>query len=202
QGVERGAGIEVAATLLTVLQGQQQLRHGHALFLEQVLVGMGEADLADRRRGLLVLQRQRTTCQAELPSPERDSAGGHDDDLLAAPAHALQVLHQGLQPGAVEPATALVNQQRGTDLDHDATRLGQQQGTCGRMAAARLHVGGATIAALSPLPAVIAGPKLHFRQRTMSQERPWAEITNPSKASGTRTSRRMRPSACCPSTKT
>ena len=120
--VERGARVEVATPLLAVLQRQQHLRDGDVVVLEQFLVGVRQADLAHGRGRLLLLQRQHPIGQAQLAAPEGDGAGRHEDDLLAPAAQSPQVIHQGLQPGAVEPPGLLVDQQRRAHLDHDAAR--------------------------------------------------------------------------------
>ncbi len=56
QGIEGAARIEVAAALLGVAQGQQNLRDGDFVRLQQLLVGMREANLTDRRSRLTLLE--------------------------------------------------------------------------------------------------------------------------------------------------
>ena len=83
QRVQGVAGIQVAPPLLGVGQSQQDLRHGDAVMGERRLIGMGEADLAGRGGGLLVLQADRPSLgQAEMAAAQGDRAGGHHDDVL------------------------------------------------------------------------------------------------------------------------
>ncbi len=58
QRVQRGAGVQVAAAVLGVVQRQQQLRGGQAVGGQRLGPGLGQADLADRGGGLLFLQPQ------------------------------------------------------------------------------------------------------------------------------------------------
>ena len=66
QGVAR---IEIAATLLRVAEGQEDLGDGQSPLAPELLVGVGETDLPDRGRGLALLQRERTFGQPELWRP-------------------------------------------------------------------------------------------------------------------------------------
>ena len=58
QRVQRAAGIQVAAALLGIAQGQQDLRHGDLVRLEQFLIGVREPDLPDRGSRLALLEFQ------------------------------------------------------------------------------------------------------------------------------------------------
>ena len=81
QGAERGAGIQVAAAVLAVLEREQELRGRQPLGRERIRPGAGQADLPDRGGGLLLLQLQLLAGQAEGAAGERDGAGGDQDDL-------------------------------------------------------------------------------------------------------------------------
>ena len=59
QRLERGARIQVAPAALAVLEREQHLRDRDALLFEQLLVGVRQANLADRGGGLAFLQPQR-----------------------------------------------------------------------------------------------------------------------------------------------
>ena len=74
QRLERGARVQVAAAVLAVLEGEQHLRHGHLVALEQLLVGVRQADLPDGGGRLALLQAQRPVPEAEPPAAERDGA--------------------------------------------------------------------------------------------------------------------------------
>ena len=76
QRLEGGARIQVAAALLAVLERQQHLRHRHVVPLEQLLVRVRQADLADGRRRLALLEAQRSVLQqSEAAAAERDRPG-------------------------------------------------------------------------------------------------------------------------------
>ena len=138
QGVQGAARIEVAAALLGVAQGQQNLRHGDLVRLQQLLVGVREANLADRRSRLTLLEFQLAGVQPEMPPAERDRARGHQDHLLAALAQARDVRRKALQPCAIEPSLVGVDQQRGAHLDDDALGIGQAAG--GGFAVGNVHL--------------------------------------------------------------
>jgi len=53
---------------------------------------MGQADLPDRGGRLALLEPERARRQPQLPSSECDRARGDQDDLLAAPMQAQQIL--------------------------------------------------------------------------------------------------------------
>ena len=56
---EGRAGVEMAAALLGVVGGQQDLRDGDAVPRQRLLIGVRQADLPGRRGGLLFLEPQR-----------------------------------------------------------------------------------------------------------------------------------------------
>ena len=99
---KRGAGVQVAAAALAVLEREQHLRHGDLVLLQQLLVGVRESDLSHGGGGLALLQPQRTAWSPSWRRPRAMAPGGHQDDLLAALAQAQQILDQGLEPGAVD----------------------------------------------------------------------------------------------------
>ena len=68
------ARIQVAPALLAVLQRQQHLRHRHALLAQHFLVGMGQADLPDRGRGLAFLEAQGARGKPQLTAAQGDGA--------------------------------------------------------------------------------------------------------------------------------
>ena len=67
QRLDRGAGVEVAAPRLGVLERDQDLRGLQADPGEALLPGAGEQDLARGGGGLLLLQPQRARRQAQAP---------------------------------------------------------------------------------------------------------------------------------------
>ena len=87
QRVQRTAGIKIAAALFGIAQGQKNLRHGDFARLQELLVGVREANLTDRRSRLTLLEFQLARAQPEVPPAERDGAGGHQNDLLSPLAH-------------------------------------------------------------------------------------------------------------------
>ena len=106
--VERVARIEIAAPLLGVAERQQHLRDRELMLLEHFLPGVRQADLADGRGRLASPRACRPARRAvELAASERDRAGGHEHDFLAALAQAADVVGQRFEPGAVQPAGLL-----------------------------------------------------------------------------------------------
>ena len=85
---------------------------------------MGESNLTDRGRRLALLQPQ-PALEAQVAAAECNGAGGHQNDLLAAPAHAGHVHRQAFQPGTIQAARISVDEQGGSDFDDDSFRLGQ-----------------------------------------------------------------------------
>ena len=81
---DRGARVEVAAALLGVGVGDEDLARGQPDGAERLGPGAGQRDLADGGGGLAVLELQRTRRQAEHAPAERDGAGGDDHHLGAA----------------------------------------------------------------------------------------------------------------------
>ena len=67
QRAEGAARVQVAPAVLAVLERHQHLRGGDAVRREHRLVGLGEADLADRGGGLALLQRQRRRRAGRAP---------------------------------------------------------------------------------------------------------------------------------------
>ncbi len=92
QRLQRGAGIEIAVALFGVTERQQDLRRDDAFAGQDIGIGLGETHLPRRRRGLAFFELQRTCLQFQRTPPERDGAGGHEQDVLA---RALQLCHIG-----------------------------------------------------------------------------------------------------------
>ena len=84
QAVQRGPGIEVAGPAGDVVMGQQHLRGVLAVLPETAGVGLHQAHLPDRGRGLKFMQRRRALRPAEAACALRDRAGGDDHKLQAA----------------------------------------------------------------------------------------------------------------------
>ena len=124
QRLDGMARVEVAAPLLGVAERQQDLRGEEAAGARELLVGMREADLADGGGGLALLQLQRALGQFQRVAPERDGAGGHDDELLAGRGEHGDVVHQRGQPLRLQRPGRAVGEKRRADLDDDAPRLG------------------------------------------------------------------------------
>ena len=128
QGVDGGAGVEMPAALLGIVERQQDLRHGDVVARQRFLIGMRQADLAGGGRGLLLFQPQRAGRQAQMAAADRDGAGGDDDHFLPARAAARDVVGQGVEPVAPDPAGLLVHQQGRADLDDQPARFAQAGG--------------------------------------------------------------------------
>ena len=119
QRVQGLAGVQVAAAVLGVVQGQQQLGGGQVAGRQGLGPGLREADLADRGGGLFFLQFQALLGQAEGAAGQRDGAGGDDDDVGAALAQRLDVGGDAVQPGGAGGGLLLVHDQGAADLDDD-----------------------------------------------------------------------------------
>ena len=66
---QRVARIEIAAALFGVAESQQDLRDGQLVLLQHFLPCVREADLADRRRRLLLFQLELAGVQPQMPAP-------------------------------------------------------------------------------------------------------------------------------------
>ena len=111
QGFQRRPGVQIAPAALAVLQSEQDLGDGDLLSLEQLLVGMREANLPHGGGGLALLQAQGALGEAELAAPEGDGTRGHQDDLLPPFPQPQQVLDERFQPAAIDATGFLVHQQ-------------------------------------------------------------------------------------------
>ena len=125
QRAERAAGIQVSTPLLGIPQSKQYLGHRDLVRLQQFLVGVGETNLSNGGGGLTLLELELRAGQTQLPPPERNRAGGHQDHVLAPLAQARDVGGQLLQPRTIEPPLRTIDQQRGAHLDDDALGFGQ-----------------------------------------------------------------------------
>lgn len=125
QAAKRRARVEIAAALLGIGQRQQHLSGGEAVGAQRFGPVAGQRDLADGGSGLALLQPQGAGGQAEHGAPERDRAGGDDEDIGAALVQLGEVLGQCSEPGMAQAAAAAVDQQAGADLDDDAAEIGE-----------------------------------------------------------------------------
>ena len=141
QGLQRGAGVEIAAAGLGVVQRDQHLADAQAAAAEALLIGVGEDDLAHRGRRLLLLQPVRAPLEAERATAQCDRARGDDDHLLAAGGEHGDVGGKAVEPGLAY-APFLVDQQRAADLDDDPARA-QRLGSTAHQAASSRRAGGA-----------------------------------------------------------
>ncbi len=128
QRAEGIASVQIAPAFLGVAERQQDLRHAQPMQLQCVLPGVRQADLADCRRRLFLFQLEPRRRQPELPASECDGARRHQQHFLPAGTQRRYIRGQRLKPGAVRGALLRIDQQRGADLDHDATRAQQRQG--------------------------------------------------------------------------
>ena len=69
QGLQRGAGVEIAAAGLGVVERDQHLAVAQAASAEALLLGVGEKDLAHRGSRLFLLQPVRAALEAERRRP-------------------------------------------------------------------------------------------------------------------------------------
>ena len=85
----------------------------------------GERDLADGGGGLALLQPEGAGRQAEHGAPQRDRAGGDDEDVGAALVQLGKIFGECGEPGMAQAATVAIDQQAGADLDDDAAEIGK-----------------------------------------------------------------------------
>ncbi len=128
QGVQRGAGVEVAASILGIVGGQQKLRGGQADGGERFAPGLCQADLTDGGGGLLFFELQALAGQPEGAAGEGDSPGRYDDDFCSPRAQGGDVGGDSGQPGGARCGVALVDDQGAADLDDEALGGGDGQG--------------------------------------------------------------------------
>ncbi len=133
---EGGARVQVAAPLFGVVRGQEDLRDGDAVSRQCLLIGVRQANLSGGGGRLLFLEPQRAPAQPEMAAPDRDRPGGDDDQLLAAPAAACDIVDQRIEPVATDLAV-IRDQQCRADLQHEAACRNQRRGRGGVVASRR-----------------------------------------------------------------
>ena len=127
QAQRRRAGVEVAAALLGVGEGDEDLPGRDAVMGQNLGPDARQRDLADGGRGLALLELQRARRQAEHGAPERDRAGGDDEHVGAAGMELGDVLGERGEPGVIQPAARPVDEERGADLQDDAPERGKSR---------------------------------------------------------------------------
>ena len=68
----RGAAVQIAATILGILQCDQNLARGNAMRRQNLLIGARQPNLPDGSGGLRLLQRQRPIGQTQHLAPQGD----------------------------------------------------------------------------------------------------------------------------------
>ena len=91
----RRARVQVAPPLLGVGEGQQDLPGGDAVVRQDLGPDARQRNLADGRRGLALLELQRSGRKPQHRTPKRDRAGGDDEHVGAAPVQLGDVLGEG-----------------------------------------------------------------------------------------------------------
>src|SRR5690606_442791 len=119
QRAHGAAGVEVAATLLGIAGGEQDLRDADVMDRKDLLIGVRELDLADGGGRLAFLQPERPAFETEHMATHGDGPARDDQHFLAARAHFRDILGKRAQPCMAKPARAAVNEQRRADFDDD-----------------------------------------------------------------------------------
>ena len=116
-------GVQIAAPLLGVVEGQQDLPRDDAVRGKFVRPGAGERDLSDRGGGLAVLELQFAARQAGDRAAERDRSRGDDQNVGVAPVERDDVGDQCLEPILLQNPARGVDQQGRPHLDDDAREI-------------------------------------------------------------------------------
>ena len=82
QGAQCFARIQIAAAFLGVFRRQQNLRHRQAMHVKGIDIGLAQTNLPRGRGRLAFFETQRSRFQPERAPPERDRAGGDENDFL------------------------------------------------------------------------------------------------------------------------
>ena len=118
-------GIEIAAALLGVGEGDEDLARRQADGAQRLGPGASERDLADGRGGLAVLELECAARQRKR-STRRPNAIAPEDTTMISGATPLQRGEIGGERVEPRPADAVrVDEQRGADLDDDAAEVGE-----------------------------------------------------------------------------
>ena len=123
QPVERRRGVEVAATMFEVVEGDEHLCRGQSLGAEQFGPDLRQRDLSRRGGGLRILQaRAPALGEPQPPRAQRDRARRHDRDLLPGARTRGDIGGDPSDPVAPHRAIG-IDEQRRSDLD-DQPRTG------------------------------------------------------------------------------
>jgi hypothetical protein len=128
QSIQGAACIQIAAALFGVAQGQQDLRDGDLVRIQQFLVGVRQSDLSYSGRCLTFLEFELPLVQSEVAPSERNGARGHHNDILTALPYGSDIRRKGLEPGTIQAGFVGIHQQCGPDFDDDALGVGQTAG--------------------------------------------------------------------------
>ena len=115
QGV---ADVEIAEPLGDIGAGDQGLRGGQIVALEELVVALDEMGLADRGEGLALADAGLVAARAHAGASGGDGAAGHDRDLGGAGAQLGDLAHEVFEHQRVEPITAASEQIRAEFRDH------------------------------------------------------------------------------------
>ena len=106
QRLEAGAHVEVVLPVAEVPLRHKQLRAGHAVLFEAVVVGVDEADLSGGGEHLARLDRREISSERHDAAPRADSAGGDENDFDAIRHERGDLRSQAVENRRVELAVA------------------------------------------------------------------------------------------------
>jgi hypothetical protein len=115
----------MSTALLGVFRCQQDLRHRDVVARQRFLVSMRETNLSGRGGRLFLFELDGLAREAEMAPSGGNRARGdqqHLDPLRLQPS---DVVGEAVEPRAADGAGVVVDQQRRTDLDHQALGVGQ-----------------------------------------------------------------------------
>jgi hypothetical protein len=138
QRLERVASVQVVGARRDVEEGEQHLCRLHMARLEQLVIGVVELALADRRRCLELLDRAGTNRQLHLPDSARDRPRCDDHDVVARVVAGGELVAEGLEDVGAQLAGIIGDDVR-PDLGHDGGHLREEATRRGRQPASNLR---------------------------------------------------------------
>jgi len=123
--VDRGAGVEIAATLFRIAQRQQDLSRDDPIPRKAFRPGAGKRDLADGSSCLAFLELERAVGQVEHGAAKRDCARRDHQNLDTLGSKLCDIGADRIEPLRFQTRLS-IDQQGRADLDHDPAMAGER----------------------------------------------------------------------------